>query len=136
MAGRLVNAVSEWTLGKRPPPESALRRLAAAAKLPISVFEEGGPMPSELLRRPGGLRSASPEASPSAGQGGPADGGMTAKSHLRDRMPPPIADNYDSLSSAKLWDMLCGAIKAEGRPELTRRLFEAWEVAMERERKR
>jgi len=47
----------------------------------------------------------------------------------------PIADNYDGLSSAKLWDMLCGAIKAEGRPELTKRLLEAWEAAAERERR-
>ena len=93
-------------------------------------------MPSELLRRPGGLRSASPETSPSAGPGGPADGGLTAKSHLRGRMRPPIADNYDRLSSAKLWDMVCGAVKAEGQPELTKRLFEAWEAAVEREGKR
>lgn len=50
LAGRLVGAISEWTLGKRVPPESALERLAANLNLPISVFEDGGPMPSTLLR--------------------------------------------------------------------------------------
>lgn len=55
-AGRRVNAVSEWSLGKTKPPRSALERLAQNAQLPIQVFEDGGPMPSEEMARIGWKR--------------------------------------------------------------------------------
>lgn len=68
--GRQVNAVSEWETGKRTPPRSVLARLAHDLELPVSVFEDGGPMPATLVNRPATARSDAGGLT----MGGPAEG--------------------------------------------------------------
>lgn len=54
--GRRPNAISEWERGVRVPPESALIRLCRNHDWPPEMFEEGGPMPRELVNRLAGTR--------------------------------------------------------------------------------
>lgn len=115
LAGRLVNAVSEWTLGKRPPPDSALERIAARLDLPISVFEEGGPMPSALLRR-------RPAPRP--------DARLTPSPHPGAR----VTGDLEGRSAAELRLMLRGAIMGGARADRLLELLDALDRAIEREK--
>lgn len=52
LAGVGYTQVSEWENGKATPPRGRLERLARRLELPLSIFEEGGPMPSAVVNRP------------------------------------------------------------------------------------
>lgn len=137
-----VSRQAIWAILKMradPKPET-IRAIAGVLGLPMPGLYESLPTGSAPppTRLPGSRSTpAGDEERPAApyGQGRP-DARLTGRPQVPAGMSPPIADNYDTLSSGKLWDMLCGAIKAEGRPELTKRLYEAWEAAVEREQRR
>jgi transcriptional regulator with XRE-family HTH domain len=57
---RDLSTVAKWEKGSEPPPKSALDRLADEFDWTVSMFVEGGPMPSDVLE------SEEPEPEPEA----------------------------------------------------------------------
>ncbi len=49
LLGRDLGTIAEWEKGTEPPPKSALDRLADEFDWTVSMFVEGGPMPSDVL---------------------------------------------------------------------------------------
>jgi transcriptional regulator with XRE-family HTH domain len=59
-AGVRYTAVSEWETAKARPPKGRLEALARRLGIPVTVFQEGGPMPSTLVNRLTAARSPGP----------------------------------------------------------------------------
>lgn len=51
MMGVVDQSVSDYETGRSAPSRSRLERLARQLQLPVSVFSEGGPDPTEALER-------------------------------------------------------------------------------------
>lgn len=72
-------SISDYETGRSRPSKSRLVRLAKKVGIPVAAFEEGGPMPSTLLKRPLTPRSGSVRENGAGSYQAPPEGSLALK---------------------------------------------------------